>query len=131
MNTNKNSQSGQGSNVDSSTNSAANRETGSKSTELWAKDIDDDFLSGDNKSKTFANNQNNPSSGYNQSMSPGRNPNIGGDESEYEASTSDDGYGEESTAANEEYRHSTDEAPDSTKRSNPSWRNEADSQDIQ
>ena len=64
---------------------------------------DDDFLSGDNAKKMYPNNQNNPNSEYNEkaTMSSGRNPNIGGDESEYETSTSDaNSYEEESLADN-------------------------------
>lgn len=131
MNTNRANQKGQDSKIDNTKNKASDRpEAGNKSTELWAKDIDDDFLSGDNKSKTFPNNQNNPSSSYNEkSMSPGRNPNIGGDESEYETSTSDDGYGEETTSANEEYRNSTDEAP--VRQSSPDRDSSERNQDIQ
>ena len=42
---------------------------------------DDDFLSGDNASRPYPN-QNNPNEGYNKQFSPGsKNPNIGGDES--------------------------------------------------
>ena len=52
---------------------------------------DDDFLSGDNKSRPYPN-QENPNEGYEKSMSPSRgsNPNIGGNESEYETSTQDE-----------------------------------------
>ena len=52
---------------------------------------DDDFLSGDNESKTYPNNQNNPNEGYNKQLSPGqRNANIGGNESEYETSAEEE-----------------------------------------
>lgn len=63
---------------------------------------DDDFLSGDNAKKMYPNNQNNHSSAYNErAVTSGLNPNIGGDESEYETSTSDaNSYKEESLADN-------------------------------
>ena len=63
---------------------------------------DDDFLSGDNAKKMYSNNQNNPSISYNErAVTSGLNPNIGGDESEYETSTSDaNSYKEESLADN-------------------------------
>ena len=51
---------------------------------------DDDFLSGDNESKTYPNNQNNPNEGYNKQLSPRGNANIGGNESEYETSVDDE-----------------------------------------
>ena len=63
---------------------------------------DDDFLSGDNAKKMYPNNQNNHSSAYNErAVTSVHNPNIGGDESEYETSTSDaNSYKEESLADN-------------------------------
>ncbi len=64
---------------------------------------DDDFLSGDNASRPYPNNQNNPNEGYNKQMSPGsKNPNIGGDESEYETSAEDE----------DRYNHGTSEHDD-------------------
>lgn len=60
---------------------------------------EDDFLSGDNKSRPYPN-EPNPNEGYEKSMSPSRNPNIGGDESEYESSTTDDGHTEEEISSN-------------------------------
>ena len=65
---------------------------------------DDDFLSGDNASRPYPN-QNNPNEGYNKQFSPGsKNPNIGGDESEYETSTSADDE--------DRYNHGTSEHDD-------------------
>lgn len=96
MNSNQNDdQLGQGSKIDAETQ---NFSPGNPSTS------DDDFLSGDNAKKTYPNNQNNPSRDYNEkSASPARNPNIGGDESEYETSTSDaEQYSEEAIADNTE-----------------------------
>jgi hypothetical protein len=93
MNSNqKNNQSGQGPKIDDIKRAVANAEK------------EDDFLRGDNAKKTYPNNQNNTSRDYNEkSMSQGRNPNIGGDESEYETSTSDaDQYAEDSIADNTE-----------------------------
>lgn len=67
-----------------------------------AADNDDDFLSGNNAPKAVTRDRhNNPNFTDRASLSPGRNPNIGGDESEYEASTSDD-YEEENLADNTE-----------------------------
>lgn len=94
MNSNqKGNQFGQGSNID-------NRQTSDRS-DATENNIniasqnpqpnDDDFLSGDNESKTYPNNQNNPNEGYNKQLSPGpRNANIGGNESEYETSAEDE-----------------------------------------
>ncbi len=72
---------GQGSKIDKGTkttlkNSAAN---------------DDDFLSGDNQSHPYPY-QANPEEGYNKMMSPtrGSNPNIGGNEGEYENTAEDE-----------------------------------------
>lgn len=84
-------QSGRGSKIDDSY-PANNPETG-----------DDDFLSGDNAKKTYPNNQNNPNPEYNSSFSPGMNPNIAGNESEYDtAANDDDFYGEDSIPDNTE-----------------------------
>lgn len=68
---------------------------------LQAADNDDDFLSGNNAPKAVTRDDNNPNFTRPTSLSPGKNPNIGGDESEYEAATSDaDAYEEESLADN-------------------------------
>lgn len=92
----ENHQFGQGSNDDRK-NQAPNRNETQRAGEQSA-DNDGDFLGGDNQKRAYPNNQNNPNPDYNQkSVTPGRgsNPNIGGDESEYETSTNDeDGYDE-------------------------------------
>ncbi|MEO5777440.1 MAG: hypothetical protein ABIQ27_11070 [Flavobacterium sp.] len=86
MNSNqKGNQFGQGSEIDSRKKSDTEKNMNTASGNPEAND--DDFLSGDNKSKTYPNNQNNPNEGYNKQMAPGgRNPNIGGNENEYEDS---------------------------------------------
>lgn len=101
MNSNqKDNQSGQGSRVDDSKKQALDRgrSDNDQRTAKQSADNDDDFLSGDNA----PNNQNNPSRDYNQkSMSPAKNPNIGGNENEYEVSTTDaDEYREDTLADN-------------------------------
>ncbi|WP_293895510.1 hypothetical protein [Flavobacterium sp.] len=63
---------------------------------------DDDFLSGDNESKAYPNNQNNPNEGYNKQLSPKGNANIGGDESEYETSVGDEDSFNYDTPENDE-----------------------------
>lgn len=101
MNTrNDDNQFGQGSNDDRKNWDSRNPENNETSRAgQQAADNDDDFLSGDNAKKSSTNDQNNPSGDY--QMSPGKNPNIGGNESEYEAATSDaDAYEEESLADN-------------------------------
>jgi hypothetical protein len=126
MNSNqKNNQFGQGSEID---DEDKNFSPGNPSTS------DDDFLSGDNAKKTYPDNQNNASRDYNEkSMSPGRNPNIGGDESEYETSTSDaEEYGEDAIADNTEgfaNRRDTEEIDrhiDQSRYSSPSTRNRSE-----
>jgi hypothetical protein len=106
MNSNqKGNQFGPGSKIDNKSQASHydGTDTDSDNYAVENAEKEDDFLSGDNAKKTYPNNQNNPNRDYNEkSMSPGRNPNIGGDESEYETSTSDEGYDEESLADNTE-----------------------------
>ena len=94
MNSNqKGNQFGQGSNIDGRQTSDRRDATENNiNTSSGNPDAnDDDFLSGDNESKTYPNNQNNPNEGYNKQLSPGaRNANIGGNESEYETSAEDE-----------------------------------------
>lgn len=119
---------GQGSNDDRKNQNLQNPErTETQRAGQQAADNDDDFLSGDNQKKTYPNNQNNPNPDYNQA-SPGRNPNIGGDESEYESSTSDaDQYEEDTLAENNDdftQRRDTEEIDrhiDETRYSSPDW----------
>ena len=94
MNSNqKGNQFGQGSNIDGRQTSDRNdaTENNINIASQNPQPNDDDFLSGDNKSKTYPNNQNNPNEGYNKQLSPGqRNANIGGNESEYETSAEEE-----------------------------------------
>ena len=125
----KNNQFGQGSKIDESTEKNTPQRV-SRNPET----SDDDFLSGDNAKKSYPNNQNNPNRDYNEkSMSPGRNPNIGGNESEYETSTSDaDRYEEESLAdntegfANRRDSEEIDRHQDENRYSSPSTRNRSE-----
>lgn len=105
MNTNQRSyQSGQGSKVDQTKHKKVPYDKSTKKEIEEIEAIDDDFLSGDNKKKTYPNNHNNPTPGYNEKSlapNPGSNPNIGGDENEYEDSTSEENrYDEEGISSN-------------------------------
>jgi hypothetical protein len=86
--TQKNNQSGQGSKVDDRKNKDQNINRNTMSKQAMN---DDDFLSGDNAARPYPN-QNNPNEGYNKTMAPKQvsNPNIGGNEREYETSTEDE-----------------------------------------
>jgi hypothetical protein len=135
--TEKDNQFGQGSN-DTQKNEGTNSYEGTneKNTSQRTSENpiagDDDFLSGDNEARPYPN-QNNPDEGYNKSMSPGRgsNPNIGGNESEYETSTNDaDSYNEETLSNNEVMNRRDNEEidrhNDETRYSSPSSRNNAE-----
>jgi hypothetical protein len=131
----KNNQFGQGSKIDAGKRQDPETErNAAQHASRNPETSDDDFLSGDNAKKTSPNNQNNPSRDYNEkSMSPGRNPNIGGNESEYETSTSDAGsYEEESLAdntegfANRRDNEEIDRHEDENRYSSPSSRNRSE-----
>lgn len=108
----KSNQSGPGSKIDQRKKEKANRdkEIDNNNEELDIEDveaIDDDFLSGDNKKKTYPNNHNNPTPDYNKKTTaptPGSNPNIGGDESEYENSTPEEELYDEEITSNDDYQ---------------------------
>ena len=96
---------GEGSKIDSTQNSDPSdaTEDNMNSASRNPDANDDDFLNGDNKSKTYPNDQNNPNEGYNKQMAPKGNANIGGNESEYETSVEDEDRYNFGTSENDDF----------------------------
>jgi hypothetical protein len=121
----------QGSNVDDRKNQGSNT---SRNASGRATENDDDFLSGDNEARPYPN-QGNPDEGYNKQMSPGRgsNPNIGGNESEYENPTNEDedryNYGKsehDDEIMNRRDNEEIDRHEDESRYSSPTTRNRSE-----